>query len=82
VETVSHDFDPGALLASSYRLADGTRLRLRLRLVAAGDAERIRRLLGAEARWPARWSAGPGRWPGGTPRRRPPSQRFWVSGGP
>lgn len=36
-------FDPGALLGASYRLPDG--LRVRLRLAAAGDFERLRRLL-------------------------------------
>jgi hypothetical protein len=36
-------FDPGALLGASYQLEDGTRVRLRL--VAASDFERVRRLL-------------------------------------
>lgn len=36
-------FDPGALLGASYRLADGTRVRLRL--AASSDAPRVRALL-------------------------------------
>lgn len=38
-----HSFDPGALLGSSYELSDGTRVRLRL--LAASDFERVRGLL-------------------------------------
>lgn len=43
VRGVTDGFDPGALLGASYRLADGTRVRLRL--TAPGDTARLRRLL-------------------------------------
>jgi hypothetical protein len=38
-------FDPGALLGASYRLADGTRVRLRM--VAPSDRQRVRALVQA-----------------------------------
>jgi hypothetical protein len=42
---MTSSFDPGVLLGASYRLSDGTRVRLRL--VCASDRPRVRALLSA-----------------------------------
>jgi hypothetical protein len=48
---MGHHFDPGALLATSYLLPGG--MRVRLRLLAASDAERVRHLLAGAGQEPS-----------------------------